>query len=52
MYVQNQLNILQNGSDRKIAFWYDYDEIDQLQISGNNHFVTKLLLEHQDFTTD
>ena len=64
--IQNQLNTLLNAPDRKIVFWYDddasyEDEIDQLQLSGNskilkltgtNDFAVKLLLEHQDPTTD
>ena len=64
--IQNQLNTLLNAPDRKIVFWYDddasyEDEIDQLQLSGSskilkltgtNDFAVKLLLEHQDPTTD
>ncbi len=64
--IQIKLNTLLDASERKIVFWYDddasyEDEIDQLQLSGNskvirltgnNDFATKLLLEHQDLTTD
>lgn len=64
--IQDKLNILLDGSERIIVFWYDDDasykeEIDQLQLSGNskvikltgnNNFATKLLLEHQDSTTN
>ncbi len=64
--IQNKLNILLDRSERKIVFWYDddasyEDEIDQLQLSGDskvikltgsNNFATKLLLEHQDLTTN
>ena len=64
--IQNKLNTLLNGPGRKIVFWYDddasyEDEIDQLQLSGSskilkltgtNDFAVKLLLEHQDPTTD
>lgn len=64
--IQDKLNILLDGAERKIVFWYDddasyEDEIDQLQLSGDskvlkltgsNNFATKLLLEHQDFTTN
>lgn len=63
--IQDKLNILLEGTERKIAFWYDddgsySDEIDQLQLTGKskvirltgkNNFATKLLLEHQDLTT-
>lgn len=63
--IQDKLNILMEGTERKIVFWYDddasySDEIDQLQLAGNskvirlsgkNNFATKLLLEHQDLTT-
>ncbi len=62
--IQNKLNILLNGFDRKIVFWYDddalyEDEIDQQQssgdnkvfnLTGNNNFAAKLLLEYQDPT--
>ena len=64
--IQDKLNTLLDGEGRKIVFWYDDDgayseEIDQLQLSGNskiikltgkNNFATKLLLEHQDLTTN
>ncbi|MCI8661531.1 MAG: BREX-1 system phosphatase PglZ type A [Lachnospiraceae bacterium] len=64
--IENKLNILLDGSERKIVFWYDDDgaykeEIDQLQLSGGskiikltrkNNFAVKLLLEHQDLTTN
>lgn len=64
--IQDKLNILLDGSERKIVFWYDddasyEDEIDQLQLSGgskvikltgSNNFAAKLLLEHQDLTTN
>ncbi len=62
--IQGKLNSLLDGTDRKIVFWYDDDasyaeEIDQLQLSGkvikltgNNSFETKLLLEHQDKSTN
>ena len=64
--IQDKLNILLNGTERKIVFWYDDDaayaeEVDQLQLAGdskvikltgNNSFATKLLLEHQDLTTN
>lgn len=64
--IQDKLNSLLNSSERKIVFWYDddasyEDEIDQLQLSGgskvlkltgSNNFAAKLLLEHQDFTTN
>lgn len=55
-----------DGTERKIVFWYDDDaayseEVDQLQLAGeskdikltgSNNFATKLLLEHQDLTTN
>lgn len=64
--IQDKLNILLEGTERKIVFWYDddaayADEIDQLQLAGDskvikltgsNNFATKLLLEHQDLTTN
>lgn len=64
--IQGKLNDLLNGTDRKIVFWYDddaayTDEIDLLQLAdgskvvkltGGNAFATKLLLEHQDLTTN
>lgn len=64
--IQDKLNILLDGTERKIVFWYDddaayTDEIDQLELAGNskvikltgsNNFATKLLLEHQDLTTN
>lgn len=60
--VQNKLNTLLEGPERKIVFWYDddasyVDDIDNLQLvegskviklTGNNNFATKLLLEKQD----
>lgn len=63
--IQDKLNILLDGEERKIVFWYDDDaayaeEIDQLELTGdskvvkltgNNNFATKLLLEHQDLKT-
>lgn len=64
--IQDKLNILLEGAERKIVFWYDDDaayaeEIDQLELAGDskvikltgsNNFATKLLLEHQDLTTN
>lgn len=64
--IQDKLNILLEGTERKIVFWYDDDaayaeDIDQLQLSedskvirlnGRNNFSTKLLLEHQDLETN
>ena len=64
--IQDKLNTLLNGTERKIVFWYDDDaayaeEVDQLQLAGDskvikltgsNSFATKLLLEHQDLTTN
>ena len=64
--IQDKLNELFEGSDRKIVFWYDDDaayaeEIDQLELAGggkvikltgSNNFATKLLLEHQDLKTN
>ena len=64
--IQDKLNILLEGTERKIVFWYDDDaayaeEIDQLELAGDskvikltgsNNFATKLLLEHQDLTTN
>lgn len=60
--IQDKLNTLLEGSERKIVFWYDddssyVDDIDNLQLAdgckvikltGNNNFATKLLLEKQD----
>lgn len=60
--IQDKLNTLFEGSDRKIVFWYDDDaayevDIDSLQLSegikvfkltGSNNFEAKLLLEHRD----
>lgn len=60
--LQEKLNILFEGSERKIIFWYDedasyQDEIDNLEfadrckkikLTGSNNFLTKLLLEKQD----
>ena len=64
--IQDKLNTLLDGTERKIVFWYDDDaayteEVDQLQLAGeskvikltgSNTFATKLLLEHQDLTTN
>ena len=64
--IQDKLNTLLDGTERKIVFWYDDDaayteEVDQLQLAGeskvikltgSNSFATKLLLEHQDLTTN
>ena len=64
--IENKLNTLLTGTERKIVFWYDddgsyEDEIDRLHLSaeskvikltGSNHFAAKLLLEHQDLTTN
>ena len=64
--IQDKLNILLDGTERKIVFWYDDDaayaeEIDQLELAGDskvikltrsNNFATKLLLEHQDLKTN
>lgn len=64
--IQDKLNTLLEGTERKIVFWYDddaayADEIDQLQLAGDskvikltgsNNFATKLLLEHQDLNTN
>ena len=64
--IQDKLNTLLDGTERKIVFWYDDDaayteEVDQLQLAGDskvikltgsNSFATKLLLEHQDLTTN
>ena len=64
--IQDKLNGLLEGSERKIVFWYDddaayTDDIDQIKLygdskiiklSGNNSFETKLLLEHQDQKTN
>lgn len=63
--IQNKLNTLLMGSERKIVFWYDDDasyveDIDSLQLTegskiikltGTNNFATKLLLEKQDLET-
>lgn len=63
--IQDKLNTLLDGSERKIVFWYDDDasyaeEIDNLELSngskvlkltGSNNFATKLLLEKQDTET-
>lgn len=60
--IQDKLNNLLGGVERKIIFWYDDDasyveDIDNLQLvegskviklTGNNNFATKLLLEKQD----
>ena len=59
--IQDKLNTLLDGTERRIVFWYDDDaayaeEVDQLQLAGDskvikltgsNSFATKLLLEHQ-----
>ncbi len=64
--IQDKLNTLLDGTERKIVFWYDDDaayaeEVEQLQLAGDskvikltgsNSFATKLLLEHQDLTTN
>lgn len=64
--IQEKLNILLEGTERKIVFWYDddasyADEVEKLQLegnskiiklTGNNSFATKLLLEHQDLKTN
>lgn len=63
--IQNKLNTLLMGSERRIVFWYDDDasyveDIDSLQLTegskiikltGTNNFATKLLLEKQDLET-
>ena len=58
--IQEKLNTLLEGSERRIVFWYDEDaayseDIEALNINaktvrltGNNNFAVKLLLEHQD----
>ena len=64
--IQDKLNTLLGGTERKIVFWYDDDaayaeDVDRLQLTadskvirltGKNSFATKLLLEHQDLTTN
>ena len=64
--VQNKLNLMLSGTERKIVFWYDDDaayeeDIEQLELApGNkkwiltqdNWFETKLLLEVQDTTSN
>ena len=64
--IQDKLNNLLEGAERKIVFWYDDDaayaeEIDQLELAGgskvikltgSNNIATKLLLEHQDLNTN
>ncbi len=64
--IQDKLNTLLDGTERKIVFWYDDDaayaeEVDQMQLAGDskvikltgsNSFATKLLLEHQDLNTN
>ncbi len=63
--IQDKLNTLMEGSERRIVFWYDddaqyADDIDQFQLpgdskviklTGRNNFAVKLLLEHQDTET-
>lgn len=65
--IQEKINILLSGSERKIVFWYDddasyQDEIDSIaeglnndsklwKLTGTNNFATKLLLEEQDTET-
>ncbi len=60
--IQDKLNVLLSGTERKIVFWYDDDaaykeDIDSIEIAeGNkiwklndhNWFETKLLLEERD----
>ena len=59
--IQDKLNTLLDGHERKIVFWYDDDaayegDIDSLQLAdakvlkltGSNNFEAKLLLEHKD----
>ena len=64
--IQNKLNLMLSGTERKIVFWYDDDaayeeDIEQLELApGNkkwiltqdNWFETKLLLEVQDTTSN
>jgi uncharacterized protein (TIGR02687 family) len=63
--IQEKINELLAGTERKIVFWYDddasyADDIDALQLedgckvlklTGRNNFVAKLLLEKQDTET-
>ena len=63
--IQEKINTLLSGTERKIVFWYDDDasyleEIDAMELeggskivklTGNNNFATKLLLEKQDLET-
>lgn len=60
--IQNKLNTLLSGTERKIVFWYDDDasyaeDIQGLelaegnkiwQLNDHNWFETKLLLEERD----
>lgn len=62
--IQEKINMLLSGIERKIVFWYDDDasyveEIDNIgeglsdnckvwKLTGKNNFATKLLLEEQD----
>lgn len=62
--IQEKINMLLSGTERKIVFWYDDDasyveEIDNIaeglsddckvwKLTGKNNFATKLLLEEQD----
>ena len=64
--IQDKLNDIFTGTERRIVFWYDDDaayaeEIDQLELkgdskvirlTGSNNFAAKLLLEHQDLNTN
>ena len=63
--IQERINNLLAGTERKIVFWYDddasyADDIDALQLedgckvlklTGRNNFAAKLLLEKQDTET-
>lgn len=63
--IQEKINNLLAGTERKIVFWYDddasyADDIDELQLedgckvlklTGRNNFAAKLLLEKQDTET-
>ena len=60
--IQNKLNTLLAGTERKIVFWYDDDaayaedipnlelaEVNKIwQLNDHNWFETKLLLEERD----